>query len=196
MRKNTKHKKDSFALTKKRTSLVSCSPVYSFSSEVRQFWESTMKRTVLAGACAAVVLALPRIPARARAVGDPRPGSHGSRGLRGRARRRSAARRPPDRRGLRRGRPALRRRLLRLERQGRKAARREAAPDRAPRGHERRRPVRHERRVRRQDDVSRRRDVVRRLAVRGRAAEHLETDRHRRRRRGRSSARSGSRARR
>ena len=38
--------------------------------------------------------------------------------------------------------PALRRRLVRLERQGGEAARREAAPHRAARGHRRRRPLR------------------------------------------------------
>ena len=65
------------------------------------------------------------------------------------------------------------------------AARRQAAPDRPPGRHRRRRPVRPPHRLRRQDDVPRGDAVARRLALRRRAAEHLEAHRHRRRRRGR-----------
>ena len=108
----------------------------------------------------------------------------------------SAAGESADRGRLRRAGPAVRDRLVRLQRQGREAARGEAAPDRAARGHGRRRRVRHEHRVRRSHDVPGRRDVVRRIALRRRAAEHLEAHRHRRRRRRRSGARSGSTARR
>ena len=76
-----------------------------------------------------------------------------------------------------------------LQRQGRKATRRSAAPDRAARRQGRRRDVRHQRGLRRPHDAAAGRDVVRRLAVRGSAAQHLEADRHQRRRRRRHARR-------
>ena len=119
------------------------------------------------------------VRARRPDVPDPRR-------LHDRAGRRAAAGRSADRRRLRRAGAALRRRLVRLERQGRRSS----SPNKPHRivrleDTRRRRPVRQADRLRRQDDVPRGGDVVRRLALRRRAAEHLEADRHRRRRRGR-----------
>ena len=84
-------------------------------------------------------------------------------------------------------RPPLRRRVVGLEREGRAAARRAAAPHPAPRGRGRRRRLRSPHGVRRSPDAARGHHVVRRVALRRGAAEHLEADRHRRRwRRGRA----------
>ena len=131
-----------------------------------------------------VALVFPRAQAGVQPSG---PDADRARRLRGRAHRRPAARRSPHRRGLRRRGPVVCRRLLGLERPGRKAARRPAASHHAPRRQERRWPLRYERRLCRQDDAARGHDVARRLALRRRAAEHLEADRHQwRRRRGRA----------